>query len=71
MVWFVCRMRLWHMCTFASENLTVKGLIKYDTYDLQYSLKPASHSFKIFLKEAALLDRFLMGEWQMSCSISI
>ena len=29
MVWFVCKMRLWHMCTFASENLTVKGLITY------------------------------------------
>ena len=27
MVWFVCKMRLRHMCTFASENLTVKGLI--------------------------------------------
>ena len=26
MVWFVCKMRLWHMCTFASENLTVKEL---------------------------------------------
>ena len=26
MVWFVCKMRLRHMCTFASENLMVKGL---------------------------------------------
>ena len=26
MVWFVCKMRLWHMCTFVSENLMVKGL---------------------------------------------
>ena len=26
MVWSVCKMRLRHMCTFASENLTVKGL---------------------------------------------
>ena len=26
MVWFVCKMHLRHICTFASENLTVKGL---------------------------------------------
>ena len=26
MVWFVRKMRLQHMCTFALENLTVKGL---------------------------------------------
>ena len=26
MVWFVCNMRLQHMNTFASENLTVKGI---------------------------------------------
>ena len=26
MVWFVCKMPLQYMCTFASENLTVKGL---------------------------------------------
>ena len=25
MVWFVCKM-FSHMCTFASENLTVKGI---------------------------------------------
>ena len=27
MVWFVCKMRLRHMCTFESKNLMVKGLI--------------------------------------------
>ena len=26
MVWFVCKMHFWHMCTFALENLMVKGL---------------------------------------------
>ena len=26
MVWLVCKMRLRHMCTFASENLMVKGI---------------------------------------------
>ena len=33
MVWFVCKMHLWHMCTFASENLTVKGLT-FSTMDI-------------------------------------
>ena len=31
MLWFVRKMRLRHMCTFASENLTVKGLTKTKT----------------------------------------
>ena len=26
MVWFICKVCIWHMCTFVSENLTVKGL---------------------------------------------
>ena len=34
MVWFVCKMHLRYMCTFASENLTVKGLINSPIADL-------------------------------------
>ena len=34
MVWFVSKMRLRHMCTFASENLTVKGLMITKTTSL-------------------------------------
>ena len=36
MVWFVCKMRLRHMCTFASENLTVKGLMYFKTFRYGY-----------------------------------
>ena len=32
MVWFVCKMRLQHMCTFALENLMVNGLNKHLGY---------------------------------------
>ena len=48
---------------FLCNNKT--GLIKYFTHDLRYNLKPTSHSFTIFLKETALLDWLLIGEWKV------
>ena len=35
MKWFICKMS-WHMCIFALENLTVKGL-KGQCVDIVYS----------------------------------
>ena len=33
MIWFVCKMRVQHMCTFALKNLTVKRLNKVLEYE--------------------------------------
>ena len=29
---YICKMCVWHMCTFALENLTVEGLTKYEFF---------------------------------------
>ena len=33
MIWFVCKMCVQHMCTFALKNLTIKGLNKAPEYE--------------------------------------
>ena len=34
MVWFVCKMRVRHMCTFVSESMRVKGLSIYHYHNV-------------------------------------